>query len=115
MNAPWGEERHYEQAHEALTQGDLDTPETEEQRSEREAYEAEQADWKRRLSRLYHVDPALWAELEARTVPRPGSAHMVMRPPVAMDFATLAGYQMGQHCMVRLFRVTAEEEAKRNG
>lgn len=115
MNAPWGEQVHWDEAVIAREQGDVDPPETEEQRAERQAYEAEQKDWRRRLSRVYHADPELWAELERRTVPRPGDAHMVMRPPVAMDFAMAAAYQMGQHSMVVLLRTTAEEEAKRNG
>ena len=115
MNVPWGERPHWDEAVEAHAQADVDGAETEEQRAHRQAFEAEQRDWKRRLARVYHVDPELWAELEKRTVPRPGDAHMVMRPPVAMDFATMAGYQMGQHSLVLLLRLTAEEEAKRNG
>lgn len=114
MSTPWGEHEHVEQAIERLYAADVEPPESEEQRAEREAYAAVQADWSRRLARLYHTDPDLWAALEARTLPKPGGGDMVMRPPVEMDFATLAAYQMGQSSIVRLFRITAEMEARAN-
>ena len=113
--APWGERDYVDQAADALAREDVDPPETDAEREARESYTAQVAAWRRRLAKLYHMDPELWAELERRTVPQPGTAHMVMRPGVPLSHHQTSDYQMGQHSIVTLFRRNAEEEAKANG
>ena len=112
---PWGEDPHVDEAAQQLAEAGIDPPESDAQRRVREAHMAHQGDLRKRMSRLYHLDPDLWHKLEAMTVPRPGDGHMAMRPPVPLDFATMSGYQMGQHSITTLFRRNAEEEAKRHG
>ena len=112
MSAPWGEGDHYEGAALANRKADVDPPESEEAKREREAYEAQQKRWQRDMAAMYHVAPETFEEMARRAIPRASRLDLLMSPGVPMSFAEFMAYRAGQCSIFEMLRTAAVKQAQ---
>ena len=115
MSAPWGETELIEKAKLDLARADVNPPETEEQRRQRQAHEAQQRRWQRDLAAMYHVATETFEELARRAIPRASLKDMPAQPHVQMAFNELMAYRAGQLSIIEMIRTAAMKEAQGHG
>ena len=107
---PPDEQAHYDAARAAQVERDVAAVDPEKEavaardQADREAHVKQVQAW---AAAVLSVDPDMWAVVQDRVLPRPGTAAMLMKPSADMTFGETAAYKMGQQSIIDWLYTTA--------